>query len=212
MQSKIEFELAKFGYTKENLYTKENRVAQKVKKIYRQTLLHPKYSWNDGTLEEDEQIVYVTKLFATQMPDEIYIMIAYDDSRVVLTKDWIKGQRIEEFNVLIETAGPGYDDVTVPHIIFESELKGKEKIEKIIEEEVINDPYKWSSPTIPNLKMEFNENNKGVTLTLKTTNGTEENVFIPEEELIDIQHYFHKSVGYFMFGVEPKLTIKEMIK
>jgi hypothetical protein len=210
MQTKIEFEMKNFGYTKENLYTKENRVAQKVKKIYRMTYSSPKYSWSEHPLSEDDQIMYVTKQFASKMPNEIYVMIAYDDSRVVLASEWIEGRRIEDFDVLIETAGPGYDDTTVPHIIFESELEGNEKKKEVTNDKVNDEPYKWSSSLIPDLKMEIDKKNSGVRLTIKSKYGNEENIFIPGDELIEIQHFFHKSVGHFMFGIEPKNTVREV--
>ena len=103
--------LKEFGYTKENLYTRENRMLKIVKRVSEQSLNFPKYGYYES---DDKNIkVYITKQLALEMPENISMEITYDDIRSVFNENEQK---------ILTSHGPGYDDSHIPHILFESEM------------------------------------------------------------------------------------------
>lgn len=113
-------EMIKCNYKKDNLYDITNREPKTAVKIYNQTIMWPKYSYPESDIESDVTL-YITKEIANKLPDKLYVIITYDDSR------WIFGKEEDVFDnkkePLLITSGPGYDDVAIPHVLYEYELK-----------------------------------------------------------------------------------------
>lgn len=116
----LDLEMKRYGYNKENLYKISKREPKTVVKIFNQTLMWPKYSYPESDIENNVTL-YITKDIANKLPEKLFVKITYDDAR------WIFGKESDVFDdkkePLLITTGPGYDDVAIPHALYEYELK-----------------------------------------------------------------------------------------
>jgi hypothetical protein len=113
----IEKQLKEYGYTRKNLYTRENRVPLKTTKIFFPDLTEVG-NWNGS---KEERIIYVTKYFASKMPDNIILALNWRDGRYIFEKEEDLFANVN-FNIL-HSFGPAFDDTLIPHIILEEELR-----------------------------------------------------------------------------------------
>ena len=110
--------LKRSGYTEKNLYKKENRVPIKVIKIYYQNIING----NRWIGTKKDIIIYVTKMYAEHIPENIVLAISRQGERYIFgKKEDILGELKKN---LLCSKGPLYADKTIPHIIFEHELRG----------------------------------------------------------------------------------------
>lgn len=114
-------EMNEFGYTTENLYTMENRIQKQAAKVFNQTLYQPKYSYPENEIEHGV-VVFVTKEVANMLPEGFVLKRTYDDARYVYACEQDAFDDTKQ--PLFKTMGSGYDERTIPHIIFQDELKG----------------------------------------------------------------------------------------
>jgi hypothetical protein len=73
--------MKQFGYTRKNLYTKENRTPIKLTKI-----ISKDFS-DEYTGRDVEEMIYVTKYYGENIPDNIVIVINMEDERFLLKTD-----------------------------------------------------------------------------------------------------------------------------
>jgi hypothetical protein len=114
---KMPFEetLRKSGYSKKNLYTRENRTPIKITKIIEK-------DWaNEWSGRDVEEIIYVTKCYAEKIPNNIVIALNCEDERFLLKTD--KDLNDIEKRLLVSYK-PGLEKYDlIPHILFKKELR-----------------------------------------------------------------------------------------
>jgi hypothetical protein len=109
--------LKRDGYTERNLYKKENRVPIKVMKIFYQNVTQR----NNLSGSECDMLLYVTRSYSNEIPDNIILVVGRDGKRYLFEKeDDITGGL--EKNLLC-SKGPLHITKDIPHILLKHEMK-----------------------------------------------------------------------------------------